>query len=206
MKKIIWIGIIAVLSSCLDTLDLGPTTQRSIMNIDDVPVQEGAVDFLNLKIGQKSTFLRGEISSSPDGLPTMAYGRDTLILEVLPYIEGASDGDPLALLPHPSKFYFKETGRGSGGVSSFSTTYLVEQLVDGVLIPEREGSALFFFYNNDKLTFLPQESDEEFQVEQAGLNIQFKGTNTIFEGDLVGLVDQFQIESISFQENPDQAP
>ena len=59
------------LSTCLDTLDLESNQQNPIMAINEVPLKEGAVNFLNLKAGQKSTYLRGEILSSINGLPHM---------------------------------------------------------------------------------------------------------------------------------------
>ena len=172
------------------------------MAIEDAPVRDGAIDFLDLKIGQRSTYLRGEITALKNGKARVDYYRDTLVLEVLPYGEYDTNGQLQEMLFHPEKFMFRETAWGSGVGGDFSTIYPIEQVEDGVLIPERSSSALFFFYNDDKITFLPKKPEEPFRLVQSGCDLLFENTDSLFEGDLIGLVDEFQIEKFHFTADP----
>lgn len=119
------------------------------------------------------------------------------MLEVLPYGEYDAEGQLLEVLYHPTKFFFKETAWGSSGIDGFITVYPVEMVEGGVLLPERSNSALFYFYDNDKITFLPKEPKEEYRVVQSGYDLLFEKDGSLFEGDIVGLVDSFRINKFT---------
>ncbi|MEM9023844.1 MAG: hypothetical protein AAGB22_08875 [Bacteroidota bacterium] len=59
---------------------------------------------------------------------------------------------------------------------------------DYVLVHNRPGSVLFYFYDNDTIWLNPQH---DIQLEQTGCKL--RTGNTIFIGNDIGQVDQFQV-------------
>ncbi|PHN08445.1 hypothetical protein [Flavilitoribacter nigricans] len=120
---------LALLSLCFSCDKYAPAPLAD--NIGDQ-----AIDFSNLRIGQRSTYVLYEAHCNQDQAEVYSY-EDTLILEVL----GGEE---------PGTFQLRES------ISSVfhPIYYPVDNLsAEGLHLPERENSALFFFYGADHLQF-----------------------------------------------------
>ncbi len=149
-------------SSCSnDPIDISP-------NLGDE-----RVDFSELAVGQKTAYVRYSINCMTGDFELTG---DEMVLEVI-----EEDG----------QMYFKESIVPQSPM--FQRGEWTEDIihpvtaVDGeVIIPEHNGSALFFFYANDRLTLNPTDMIPLEQQDCLMVN-----NEEVFVGDDIGQIDRF---------------
>ncbi len=137
-------------------------------------VSEGNINLDDLAPGQKSVYIR---YASTCGLPGINFTGDTLILETIIF---------------NNQIHLKESNTArspsfTGGYRLFE----VSKITGDVIIPDREGSALFFFYGNDTIHLKPST---RVDLVQNGCRLSLAGNN--FTGDEIGYVRNFRVGSI----------
>ena len=147
--------------------------------IEPTPAQ---VNFSNLIVGQKS-FYRAYSVSDCANVNNFEWTGDTLVLEVL----GTSSGVVLQdVLTEYSPSFNEETD---------PVQYPVSHIMEGVLLPERLQSALFYFYASDTLRINPTH-DVTLQQDECFL----MNNDNVFIGNDIGYLPSFEIGEVRQQE------
>jgi hypothetical protein len=135
---------------------------------------EGNINLANLEEGQKSKYLRYQ---STCGSSELQFTGDTLLVEAV--IMG-------------EKVYLKESlTLGSPANVGGYRLFEVKRNGHDVLIPERDGSFLFYFYGNDTLHLQPSW---KVDLIQQGCRMILNGEN--FIGNEIGRIPDFRIGNI----------
>ena len=173
-KHLILSVLIIMFFSCGDDESLPP-----------IEYGTGPVDLMDIKVGQKSTYLSffgvcGDTAGVFDQqLP------DTLLLEVIDGRDGV--------------LTFSERLTEGSNLYKNGRTQIIEYEVvqkDGyILIPERDSSALFYFYANDTLHIVPTAITPLKQT-----SCYLMDADSTFEGNYIGLVKDYQILSKALDE------
>jgi len=143
------------------------------------------VNFSDLKVGQQS-FYRAYQADCSDMNGTFEWTGDTLVLEVtgtasdLILRESFTKGSPIMngqVIPPPP------------------VEYPVSNIDEGVLLPERSASRLFYFYANDTLRLNPShditlQQDECFLTSESG----------VFVGNDIGYLPLFEVGEVKVAE------
>jgi hypothetical protein len=137
-------------------------------------IEEGNLNFGELAVGQRSLYLRYSSSCGSGGFE---FTGDTLIVETVSL---------------SNKIFFKESltfgsPMNVGGYKLFE----VKKEEDEILIPERDGSYLFFFYDNDTIHLRPAARVDLFQQD-----CRMILGNENFSGNEIGLINDFRIGPI----------
>ena len=180
--------ISCLITACLDATNITEgTTPMSIIN---ERIEEGAIVLSNLQLGQKSFFLGGEIICE-NGDFLFHHSGDTLILEIVEALQDSSNGEANTTSFRTS-FYIQETARGPNIGEGFELRYPIYFDEGKILLPERENSALFFFYDSDQLHLLPFQNAEN-RVIQSGCDLLFAAQQDLFNGDIIAEVLELEI-------------
>ncbi len=141
------------------------------------------VDFSNLKVGQKSFYRAYRIDDCSD-VSSFEWTGDTLVLEVR--------GTTSDLLLHESLTEYSPTF----DAETPAEQYPVSRIAEGVLLPERLQSQLFYFYDNDTLRINPVH---DITLQQDGCLLT-DNDNIIFVGNDIAYLPLFEIGEIRQQE------
>lgn len=154
--------------------------------IDPPSLNENAVQLSNLQVGQLSQFVR-YMTNCNDMESNFDWSQDTLNLRVI------EKNDQL---------YFEES------LTPYSPMYLSGIFVDPItypvaakngklFIPERENSALFFFYGNDHMQLEKSPSFFLNPLKQENCRMMLKGE--VFVGDEIGIIDDFTVGPVNIK-------
>ena len=142
---------------------------------------DNAVNLSNLQAGQKSFYQR--YTTKCDSLESeFTFTRDTLVLEV-------AEGDGHWIF---KEYYTEYSPRYLNGDYITTVEYKVIEDNDMLLLPQREESALFFFYANDTIQLRPDQRADLLQQD-----CQLLISDNPFKGNDIGHVDNFNIGPIS---------
>jgi len=177
MKYLIVIVFLLCAFSCAKEEIVDPIVEDP--KVEDTII-DGYLNISNLKDGQKSTYR--EYNSNCENMESkFHYTGNKLVIEIV-----ESD---FALVAH-------ETVTNEQGIVINEAIYPISNDANGnIIIPERVSSELFFFYDNDKITTDPSSM---IALEQIDCAINFD--NIIFDGDDIGLLDNFAIGDINKQD------
>ena len=146
--------------------------------VETKEVTNNRIDFSDPQEGQISYYKRYMKQCDYE---SFGYTKDTLIVRVLKQGED---------------FYFEEnltegSPMKSAGFFEQPFTYKVQSLGDDLLVPQREGTQLFYFYGNDTIRLNPQHDVDLVQNECYVLQ---EGDN--FIGDDIGFIENFKIGEV----------
>jgi len=147
---------------------------------NDDPEISTQVNFSNLKVGQKSLY-RAYRADCNDMNGTFEWAGSTLVLEV------KGSGSDLVL----RESFIKSPDV----IPPPPVEYPVSNIDEGVLLPERSASQLFYFYANDTLRLNPShditlQQDECFLTSESG----------VFVGNDIGYVPSFEVGDVKVAE------
>lgn len=154
--------------------------------LDPPNFKENAVQLSNLKVGQLSQYVRYTTNCS-EMESDFEWSRDTLNLRVI------EKNDQLyfeeSLTPHSPMFL--------SGAFVTPITYPVASKNGRLLIPERENSALFFFYGADEMQLEKAPAFFLNPLKQESCRMMLKGE--VFVGDEIGIIDDFTVGPLNLQ-------
>lgn len=143
-----------------------------------LPVPDASkINLSDLRIGQKSTYVGYEMTCSDT--PILTYTGDTLNVEVI-----EKDGN----------LFLRETFTKHSPMIAIhpdGTTYSVSANSDFLLLKDRAGSRLFYFYANDTLHIDPAHSTD---VHQVGCMLN-KGADP-FIGNDIAYLERLEMDGI----------
>jgi len=170
--------IFALLSLCI----LLSSCKKDDDNIN--PINQDPVILSSLEAGQTSHYVRYHMQCGD--APGFEWTLDTLVLEVI-----KNDVDEYflqeSLTPHSPMFL-------NGGFQE-PVRYQVRPINDGLLIPQRESSALFFFYANDTLRLAPVH---DVTLTQDACKLQ--QDSQPFIGNDIGFIPNLEYGSIRIED------
>lgn len=180
--SVAFLAILSVLcSSC--SLDHKFEAEFPEQLIKNAVLQPNAVDLYNPKLGQKTYYERFRIKCNAENL-NIKMERDTLILEVV------SGEEHFDLLLKESLTDYSESNDGWGPI--YYPLYKEEGAIN---IPERMESALFHFYDNDRMILAPLNIGE-VPVHQDTCAIYYTKSGELFEGFDIGYLETFHVDSL----------
>ncbi len=140
------------------------------------------INFTSLQVGQKSRYIRYEFDCV-NGPSSFQWTGDTLQLEVT---------------EREGHLYFNESVTASsplykGGFFVDTVSYLIEQETGYLVIPQRDLSALFFFYGADRLN-LRYQLYERPLLQQKECMLMLAGVP--FAGDELASIHRFDLGDI----------
>ncbi len=154
--------------------------------IDPPALKDKAVQLSNLKAGQWSQYVRYTTNCN-EMEAEFEWSQDTLNLRVI------EKNDQLyfeeSLTPYSPMFL--------SGTFTDPITYPVATKNGRLLIPERENSALFFFYGADEMQLEKKASFFLNPLQQESCRMMLKGE--VFVGDEIGIIDDFTVGPVNVQ-------
>lgn len=140
------------------------------------------VNFSDLKAGQQSLY-RAYQADCADMEGTFEWTEDTLVLEVM-------SGESGLFLQESFTKYSPSYNEAQPTVQ-----YPISSINDGVLLPERSASQLFYFYANDTIRLNPTH---DVTLEQDVCLL--KNNDDVFIGNDIGYVPSFKIGEVEQEE------
>lgn len=154
--------------------------------MDPPHFKENVVQLSNLKAGQLSQFLRYTTNCNEMDA-NFEWSSDTLNLRVIEKDEQLYFEE--SLTPH-SPMYLS-------GTFAAPISYPIASKNGKLFIPERENSALFFFYGNDHLQLEKSPSFFLNPLKQENCRMMLKGE--VFVGDEIGIIDDFTVGPVNIK-------
>ncbi len=171
---------------------LGPT---GVINNE---VKPGAVDFQNLKVGQKSRYIPHSVKCKDGEGILSSYEPDTLLLEVVRGNEELKGEDVGHLMFKETLLrHFSRSDNDALRIIDLAL-YPVYTYPDRIELPNRSKSALFFFYDNDVIHLDPRSS-QLTPVRHEECDLLFENEQ-IFNGAEIGIVDSLRFGRSSFDD------
>ena len=147
--------------------------------LKELTTTSNRIDFTNPQVGQISTYVRYAFNCA-DGDQTFEWTGDTLLLILSRDHEGY----------YFTELFMPQSPLYVSGLAQEPLTYPVRFENDVLVIPDRAESALFFFYDNEKL---PLKTPPGFGPLLKQNNCFLEHDGVPFEGNEVAQVRQFDL-------------